>query len=381
MPAKDYYGILGVDKNASADSIKSAYRKLAKKYHPDLHPGDSVAAEKFKECNEAYSVLGDADKRAKYDRGELDGDMNGGFNPFGGGAGGFSASGFDDIFDIFSGFMGGGSRSSSSRRASAVGSDITSNVELTFMEAILGTKKSISFTRIEKCPVCNGSGAKDSSSVRTCDKCNGSGQVRYVQNTIFGQQVTVGVCDKCNGSGKIVTDSCKNCHGKGVTSKKRVMNITIPAGVEDGAVLQIANEGNASRGNGRNGNLLLVLRVKPSKLFARKGLDLVVDVPVPFAVAALGGEIEIPSPQGVFIHKLAEDTGNGEVLRFRSRGVKTSRGAAGDLYVNIVVEVPKNITKQQRKILADFERDNSFKNYPNKKAYMDEISATFGAKK
>lgn len=378
MPQKDYYKILGVDKNASQDQIKSAYRKMAKQYHPDLHPGDNAAAEKFKEVNEAYSVVGDPDKRGKYDRGEMDMDGAGGFNPFGGG-GGFSASGFDDIFDMFSGAFGfGGGQTRRKSAASSVGSDITYTVELTFMESILGCKKPITFTRVERCPGCGGSGAKDDSSLKTCDKCGGSGQVRQVHNTIFGQQITVGPCDKCGGSGKIVTDTCKSCGGKGVVKKNKVINVSIPAGVEHGAVLQLAGEGNAPKGKGgRCGNLLLVMSVKPSKLFKRDNYDLRVTVPVSFLTAACGGEIEIPSPDGVFIHKLAEGTANGETLRFRGRGIRTARGITGDLYATVSVEVPKGITRSQRRALEDFERDCSIKNYSKKKEYLDELSKLY----
>lgn len=375
MAQKDYYNILGVSKTASADEIKSAYRKLAKQYHPDLHPGDNAAAEKFKEINEAYSVVGDPDKRGKYDRGEMD--MNGGFNPYGG-AGGFSASGFDDIFDMFSDAFGfGGSRRRSSAQNS-VGSDITYTVELTFMESILGCKKPINFTRVERCSACGGTGAKDDSCLKTCDKCGGSGQVRQVRNSIFGQQITVGACDKCGGSGKIVTDTCKTCGGKGTTRKNKVINVSIPAGVENGAVLQLAGEGNAAKGKGgRNGNLLLVMSVKPSRVFNRKDFDLYVNVPVSYLTAVCGGEIEIPAPDGVFIHKLAEGTANGEVLRFRGKGIRTARGMTGDLYATISVEVPKNITRSQRRALEDFERDCSLKNYSKKKEYLDEIAKLY----
>ena len=378
MPQKDYYKILGVDKNASQDQIKSAYRKMAKQYHPDLHPGDNAAAEKFKEVNEAYSVVGDPDKRGKYDRGEMDMDGAGGFNPFGGG-GGFSASGFDDIFDMFSGAFGfGGGQTRRRSAASSVGNDITYTVELTFMESILGCKKPITFTRVERCPSCGGSGAKDDSSLKTCDKCGGSGQVRQVHNTIFGQQITVGPCDKCGGSGKIVTDTCKSCGGKGVVKKNKVINVSIPAGVEHGAVLQLAGEGNAPKGKGgRCVNLLLVMSVKPSKLFKRDNYDLRVTVPVSFLTAACGGEIEIPSPDGVFIHKLAEGTANGETLRFRGRGIRTARGITGDLYATVSVEVPKGITRSQRRALEDFERDCSIKNYSKKKEYLDELSKLY----
>ena len=374
MAKKDYYEILGVSSSATQDEIKSAYRKLAKQYHPDLHPGDEAAAEKFKQVNEAYSVVGDPDKRQRYDRGEMDMDGQGGFNPFGGG--GFTATGFDDIFDMFgSAFgFGGGSRR---RSQTSAGSDIQYSIELTFMESILGCKKQISFTRVEKCPTCGGSGAKDENSLRTCDKCGGTGQVRRVQNTIFGQQISVGACDKCGGRGKIVTDTCKACGGRGTINKNRVLNVTIPAGVENGAVLQLSGEGNASRGGGRNGNLLLVISVKPSKIFERENLDLFVTVPVTFKTAVCGGEIEVPSPEGMFTTKIAEGTPNGDVLRFRGKGVCSARGLTGDLYVTIEVEVPKGLTRAQRRALDEFERDSSLKNYSKRKAFLDEVSKLF----
>ena len=381
MAVKDYYKVLGVDKSASQDEIKSAYRKLAKQYHPDLHPGDEAAAEKFKEINEAYSVVGDADKRAKYDRGEMDDQFGGGsgFNPFGG-QGGFSASGFDDLFNMFTGGFGFGGGSRGGRKAQQAGSDVTVNVELTFMEAVLGCKKSIKFSRVEKCKTCGGTGAKDDSCVKTCDKCNGSGQVRQTYTTVFGQQTVIGQCDKCNGTGTIVTDTCKTCGGKGVSSVSRTIDVTIPAGVEDGTVLQLSGEGNAARGkNSVNGNLLLVVSVKPSKLFKRDGMDLFVTVPVTFQTAACGGEIEIPSPDAVFIHKLGEGTVNGDTLRFRGKGVKGRRGtlSAGDLYATIEVEVPKTLTKAQKKALEDFERDATARSYPKRKAYLDEVATLY----
>ncbi len=381
MPTKDYYKILGVDKTASQDDIKSAYRRLAKQYHPDLHPGDNAAAEKFKEINEAYSVVGDPDKRGKYDRGEMD--MGGaGFNPFNGGSGGFTATGFDDIFDMFSDAFGfGGSRSRRRGASSAVGSDITYRIELSFMESVLGCTKPVNFSRLEKCPACKGTGAKDDAHVKVCDKCGGSGQVRHVQNTIFGQQITVGACDKCGGTGKVVTEACKTCGGKGVVTKNKVINVTVPAGVENGSVLQLTGEGNAPRnGNGRNGNLLLEFSVKPSALFKRDGYDLYVTVPVSYLTAVCGGQIEIPAPDGVFIHNLGEGTANGETLRFRGRGVRTQRGAVGDLFATISVEVPKGITRGQKKALEQFESDNTLKNYSKRRAFLDEIAKTYPKK-
>ncbi len=371
--AKDYYSILGVEKTASAEQIKSAYRKLAKQYHPDLHPDDPVSAEKFKECNEAYSVLGDEDKRRRYDNGEYD-MQNGGYgNPFGGG--GFSASGFDDIFDMFSSFMGGGGRASS-RRAENVGTDINYELELTFMEAAKGCKKELKFTRKDTCPDCKGTGAKDTSSVQTCPHCKGTGQVKYVQNTLFGQSVRIGACDKCHGTGKIVTNPCKSCNGKGVVNKALKLSVEIPAGVVDGSVLPISGQGNATQ-NGRNGNLNLVIRVKPSKVFQRRDYNLYVTLPVSFATAVLGGEVEIPSLNGVFVHKLSENTQNGDTLRFRGKGIRSGQGYVGDLYVTINVEVPKTISRAQRKAMAEFEREDSVKNYPKRKAYMDELAELY----
>ena len=380
MARKDYYEVLGVSSSATQDEIKSAYRKLAKQYHPDLHPGDEAAAEKFKQVNEAYSIVGDPDKRQRYDRGELDMDMGGqgGFNPFGGG--GFTATGFDDIFDMFSGAFGFGGGANRRRSQSASGSDITYTLELTFMESILGCKKPVNFSRVEKCPSCGGSGARDEHSVKVCDKCGGTGQVRRIQNTIFGQQISVGACDKCGGRGKIVTDPCKTCGGRGTVNKNKVLNVTIPAGVENGAVLQLAGEGNSPRGAGRNGNLLLVISVQPSKIFERENLDLFVTIPVTFKTAVCGGEIEIPAPEGMFTAKIPEGTPNGETLRFRGRGVRTARGMAGDLYVTIEVEVPKTLTRAQRKAIDEFERDNSLKNYAKRKAFLDEVSKMYNNK-
>lgn len=376
MPTKDYYKTLGVEKNASQDDIKSAYRKLAKQYHPDLHPGDNAAAEKFKEINEAYSVVGDPDKRAKYDRGEMDmGQGGAGFNPFGG-AGSYTATGFDDIFDMFGDVFGFGS-GKRRRSGASVGSDITCRVELTFMESVLGCTKTINYNRLEKCPTCNGTGAKDSAHVKTCDKCGGTGQVRYVERTLFGQNVTVGACDKCGGTGKIVTEHCRTCNGKGLVTKARSLNVSIPAGVEHGEVRPLPGEGNAARGNGRNGNLLIEFSVKPSAVFKRDGLNLYVTVPVSFVTAVCGGQVEIPAPDGVFIYNLPEGTANGSTLSFRGRGIRSQRGVAGDLIVTVEVEVPRGVTRTQKKSLEQFEQDCSLKNYSKRKKYLDEIAKLY----
>lgn len=366
--AKDYYSILGVSKDATEAEIKSAYRSLAKKYHPDVNP-DKQSAEKFKEIGEAYEILGDETKRGKYDRGELDFEQQFSSGGFRSGFSGFSG-GLDDLFDMFTGGFG----SSSARRAS-VGSDITFSVNLTFMEAALGVSREITFTRQEKCTACNGSGAKDSSSVKTCDKCKGSGQVSYYADTMFGRQIVKQTCDKCGGNGKIVTEACKECGGKALVSKKKVMTVNFPAGIDNGDVMTFSGQGNAAKGtNSTNGNVRIAVKVSSSKVFKREGVNLFIEVPVSFTVASLGGEIQIPTLHGPVIHKLSEATPNNETIRLRDKGIKTARNS-GDLYVTINVEVPKGLSKKAKDLLNQFEKETSLKNYPNATNYLNNMSS------
>mgnify|MGYP000977372043 CR=1 FL=1 len=366
MAKKDYYAILGVDKNATADDIKAAYRKKAKLYHPDLHPNDKSAAEKFKDCNEAYEVLGNEENRRKYDSGEMDFE---GFQFSGG-----MPHGFEDIFDsIFGSFMG----SRTARSAAPVGSDVTQTVDLTFMDAAKGASKEITFYRQEKCAACSGNGAASSADLKNCDKCGGKGRVQYVTNSIFGRQMTIGTCDKCGGSGKIISNPCKTCNGRGVVSKKKALTINIPAGVENGAILSITGQGHASKAaEGINGNLLLVINVATSPVFKRDGLNLYVEAPVSYAVAVNGGDIEIPTLNGVEIQRINEGTANGEVFRLRSKGIKTSR-RAGDLFIKVVVEVPIGVSKKDKKALEELENSLSLKNYPRRKLYLDNLNKAF----
>ncbi len=368
MAQKDYYSVLGVEKTATQDEIKSAYRKLAKKYHPDLNPNNPEATEKMKEINEAYEILGNEEKRGKYDRGEMD--MGAGFSGFNQGAG-FD---FSDIFDIFG--MGG----RRSARQNTAGDDLTYQVNLSFMEAALGCAKEINFTRLEKCQTCGGSGAKSAGAVKTCDKCGGTGRVVFQRQTLFGVQQTQTVCDKCGGTGKIITDKCISCGGKGLVSKKKTITVNIPAGVENGEIRTIAEQGNASRyPGGTNGKLLLVINVERSKIFRRDGLDLYVTVPVSLSTAANGGEVEIPTLSGVMMHKLPEGVTNGEIIRFRGKGIRSTRGT-GDLYITVVVEVPKSLNRQQKEKLDTIERELTLRNYPQKKEYLDNISALYAKK-
>ncbi len=358
MSDKNYYSTLGVDKTASADDIKSAYRRLAKKYHPDLYATKSdeekkSAEVKFKEVQHAYEVLSDPDKKAAYDQ---YGDENGpqfngsGFNPFGGGGG---YSGFGDIFsDFFSGFTG---QSSQRQSYDQVGDHIELVIDLTFDEAVFGVEKDITYTRIEKCPKCNGSGAKSASDLKTCPRCNGVGTVNVTQRTVFGAMKTNVVCPECGGRGKVVTAACSECGGKGTVKVRRTVRAKFPAGMDEGNTLTMQNEGNAGRGRGGNGNLFLIARVAKSPLFIRDGYDVHIVVPISAFDAILGTKIEIPSLRGdKHIVEIPDGTQNGKILRQRGKGIKhLNRESYGDLYIKIIVETPTGISNKQKRALQE----------------------------
>lgn len=365
--AKSYYEILGVDKNASADEIKSAYRSLAKKYHPDLHPGDEEAANKFKEINEAYETLSNPDKKAAYDNPSPFG--QGGF----GGQGFDFSGGFDDIFDIFSNFTGGGSRRQS--KSADQGASIRVSLNLSFMEACKGVKKEVRITKKERCEKCHGTGAKDGTAYTTCGKCNGTGRVQYVSNTLFGRTVSYGTCPDCGGTGKKITEKCPDCKGAGLVSKNKTITLDIPAGVDDGNVLTVRGAGSESATAGApNGDLILEINVTPHRILKRKSLDLFVELPVPFITAAMGGTIEVPSLDGTFTQKIPEGTQSGTVLRIRNKGIKMKNGQQGDMYLNVVVEVPKNLSRSQKKLFESLSKDIDRKQYSKYKDYMDKIA-------
>lgn len=363
--AKSYYEVLGVEKTATADEIKSAYRTLAKKYHPDLHPNDENCAAKFKEINEAYETLSNDEKRAAYDNP----------SPFGQGGfgGGEGFGGFDDIFDIFSNFTGGGRRSN--RQEDRSGKDINLRLTLTFLEACKGVKKEVKIVKRERCKSCHGTGAKDGKAYTTCTKCGGTGQVQYVSQTLFGRSVSYGTCPDCKGTGKKITEKCTECKGAGLVSKNKTMTLDIPAGVDNDNILTVRGAGSeSSYENAPNGNLVLEINVLPHKILRRKGLDLYVELPVPFIVATLGGTIEVPSLDGTFSQKIPEGTQSGTVLRIRGKGLKLKNGNTGDMYLNVVVEVPKNISKSQKKMLEELSNDLDRKQYTKYREYMDKIA-------
>ncbi len=371
MANKDYYETLGVNKEASADEIKSAYRRLAKKYHPDLNKTPE-AAEKFKEINEAYEVLGDDKKRANYDQyGSADGpQFQGGADGFGdffGGGQGFGG-GFSDIFsDIFSAF-GGGSAERGIRR----GEDINVAIKLSFEEAVFGTEKILSFNRIESCQKCNGTGAKNGKEYSTCPDCKGAGRVRYQQNTMFGTTIREGLCQRCSGTGKIIKEKCQECNGKGYNKVPAQVKVKVPAGIDDGQTLRMRGEGNSPAGQGENGDLNIKISVAPHKIFKRVGTDLLFDMFVPFTTCLLGGKVEIPLTKGTMSLDIKEGTQSGTVMRLKGKGVKVlNRDSYGDMLVTIKSEPPKNMTKKARDLLKqvgetftemDFPKSKEFKN-------------------
>ena len=377
MPNKNYYDILGVSKSASQDDIKSAYRKLAKLYHPDLHPNDPECAQKFKEINEAYEVLGDSNKRSNYDQfGSANGNPN---DFFGGGAGGGfggrfnsgSFSGFEDIFDIFSSFGGGQRRS----EVQVAGEDISVNVNLSFKEAVFGCEKIIKVTKLEKCSSCSGTGAKDGKEYSTCPDCHGSGQARYTQNTIFGQMVNVGPCKTCNATGKIIKSKCPDCNGKGNIKNQQEIKVKIPAGIDNEQVIRLNGEGHqTASNNGIPGDLRINIKVTPHSLLVRKGFDLYVDVYVPITTLLLGGKVAVPTLKGATNIDVAPLTQSNTKYTLKGKGVKYLKGfGSGDIIVTLKGEMPKDIDKNTIKIIKDLEKSINEKAYPKTNNYNKKL--------
>lgn len=351
MAKKDYYELLGLAKGASDAEIKSAFRKLAVKYHPDKNQGNKEAEERFKEINEAYQVLSDADKKAQYDRfGTTD------FNGGGGGFGDYDFSGmggFDDIGDIFSSFFGGGSRKR--RNGPEKGEDLEYRMNLTFEEAVFGVEKEIKILRSETCESCSGTGAKAGTSKTTCDKCRGTGQVKTQRNTPLGSFVSSSTCDKCGGNGTIIKDPCNTCHGAGKTKKERKITINIPAGVDDGNVMPLRGQGEHGTKGGPPGDLYISIRVSKHSTFVRKGFDIYMDRHISMAKAALGTEIKVPTVDGDVVYTVPAGTQPGTMFRLKGKGVpKINSHLRGDQYINIIVDVPKHMDENQKEILRSF---------------------------
>ncbi len=371
---KDYYEILGVDKGASEDDLKRAYRKLAKQYHPDMNPGNAEAELKFKEVNEAYEVLSDPEKRQKYDRyghAAFDPSMGGGAGF--GGFGGFGGGGFD-FGDIFSSIFGGGS-SSRSRSNAVDGEDIIVRVTISFEEAVFGCKKEISFARIEGCSECGSSGAAKGTKPETCATCHGTGSVKVQQNMGFGYMETQRACSNCRGTGKIIKTPCKNCNGKGFIKINKKMEVTIPAGIDSEQRIILRGQGSAGRNGGANGDLFIQVRVLPHNIFERDGDNLYCEIPISFAEAALGAEIDVPIIGGkTEKFTIPEGTQSDTSFTLRGRGVQNvNNKRKGDLIFTVNVETPKNLTAEQKKLLSAFASSLGENNTKNKQGFFKKI--------
>lgn len=367
---KDYYEVLGVEKSASADDIKKAYRKVAKKYHPDLNPDDKEAEAKFKECSEAYSVLSDSQKREQYDQFGHAAFTNGG-------GGGYSSAdfgdfgGFGDIFDtIFGGGFSGFSGNSRSRRTAQRGADLQVNMSLTFEEAAFGIKKDVYINKNVHCDTCQGTGSK-SGNKRTCTRCNGTGQVQVKQNTAFGQFSSVKTCDTCRGEGTIVDDPCGECGGTGKIRKRVKITVDIPAGIDDGQTLSMTGQGEPGARGGPAGDLLVNIRIKKHDYFTRQGFNVYCEVPISIAQATLGDEIEVKTLDGNIKHKIPEGTQPGTSFRVKGKGIPYLRNSGrGDQYIKVKVVVPTKLNAKQKEALKEF--DNLYTGKPDDDSKKDD---------
>ena len=372
---RDYYEVLGVQKGASDAEIKKAYRKLAKENHPDLNPGDAAAEARFKEANEAYEILSDSDKRARYDQFGFAGvDPNYGA---GGGYGGFDG-GFDfgDLGDIFGSFFGGGFGGGGGRTRNGPqrGDSIRMRVTLTFEEAVFGCEKEITVERIEQCDSCHGSGAAAGTAPETCPNCHGSGQVQQRRQTPMGVFATTGPCPQCGGKGKIIKTPCSSCGGNGQVRRRKTVQVNIPAGIDDGQTISLRSQGHAGKNGGPAGDLLLVVSVAPHKFFKRDGVNIYCEAPISFAQAVLGCDLEILTIDGKVTYEIPEGTQTGTTFRLRGKGVPQVNGRGrGDQFVTVVIETPRNLNREQKEALKKFseslgEKTDDKKNFFGKKS-------------
>ena len=357
---RDYYEVLGVSKGASEDEIKKAYKKLARKYHPDMNPGDKEAEEKFKEVNEANEVLSDPEKKARYDQFGFAG-VDPSYGAGAGGAGGGFGGGFDfgDLGDIFGSFFGGGFGGQQRRNPNAPqrGESIRASVAVTFLEAAHGCEKDVTIERSEQCPTCKGNGCAPGTTPEICPDCHGSGMVQVQQRTPMGVFASSRPCQRCHGTGKIIHQPCPRCGGRGAVRKNQTIKVKIPAGIDDGQTLNLRGKGNAGLDGGPAGDLLITVFVKPHPLFERDGNSVLMEMPVTFAQAALGAEIEVPTIDGRVKLTIPEGTQPGSVFRLRGKGIpylQSKGGGRGDQFVTITVTVPKNMTSEQKERLRAY---------------------------
>lgn len=378
---RDYYEVLGVSKGASDDEIKKAHRKLAKKYHPDLNRDNPEAAEKFKELNEAYEVLSDKDKRAKYDQfgfAGVDPNYGAGQGGFGGGFGGFDMGDLGDIFGSFFGGGFGGSSSRSRRNAPQRGETLQQRIMLSFEEAAFGCEKEITINRTESCDECGGTGAEKGTSVETCSNCHGSGVVMQTQRTPLGMFQTQGACPNCRGTGKIIRKPCKKCGGTGKMRKSRTLKVKIPAGIDDGQSIQLRDQGNAGVNGGPSGDVIVTISIRPHPLFTRDGNNVICEIPISFPQAALGDTLQVPTIDGKVEYTIPEGTQTGTVFRLRGKGIQNVNGRGrGDQYVRVNIEVPTHLTDHQKHLLRDFEASTTDENQTQRKGFWDKVKDAF----
>ena len=372
---KNYYDILGVDKKATPEQIKSAYRKLAMKYHPDRNQGNAEAAEKFKEINEAHETLSDSQKRSAYDY-ELEHPGMGGFG------GGFDGAGFGGFEDIFSNIFGGGFGGFGGGRTahSEVGEDIQKEMTLSFMDAAKGCKKTLSYNRNEPCSACRGTGAKNGTEYSTCSKCQGKGVVQQVQNTMFGRTIRQSVCPDCNGSGRTIKEKCPDCKGKGYQRKETTVTLDIPAGVNTNSYMKKKGMGQAGPNGGMAGDLIVVFRVEPHKIFVRDNFDLKIELPISFKPASLGVTVKVPTIDDTFDLTIPEGTQSGQVFTIRGKGIRSVRGGTGNLIVRVLVEVPTKLSKEQKKEIERLDETIELRQHERMKKYSDNVEGLYGKK-
>ena len=368
---RDYYEVLGIQKGASEDEIKKAYKKLARKYHPDMNPGDKEAEEKFKEVNEANEVLSDPEKKARYDQFGFAGvDPN-----YGAGAGGSAYGGgfdFGDLGDIFGSFFGGGfGGQRRNPNAPQRGESIRASVSISFTEAAFGCEKSVTIERSEQCPTCKGSGCAPGTTPEICPDCHGSGTVQTRRQTPMGVFASNGPCRKCGGTGRLIHQPCSDCRGSGAVRKRRTIKVNIPAGIDHGQTISLRGQGGAGKNGGPAGDLLITLMVQPHEIFRRDGVDVFCEAPITFTQAVLGAELEIPTIDGKVKYSIPEGTQTGTVFRLKGKGVPVLNGRGrGDQYVTVVIETPRSLNKEQKEALRRFSETLGENNYEKRKSFF-----------